>query len=63
MHAAAAIPTPVDVELLEFLGSLDSDDEGWQEFLEQRPVGAAGKTPAKVPSPPGAAESGQVPTK
>jgi hypothetical protein len=40
---------PVDADLLEFLGSLDGEDEGWQEYLEQKPV------PVKVPVPPKAA--------
>ena len=35
---AHAAQPPVDAELLEFLGSVDSDDESWQEFLEHKPV-------------------------
>jgi hypothetical protein len=35
---AKAAQPPVDAELLEFLGSVDSDDESWQEYLEHKPV-------------------------
>lgn len=44
--AHAAQPAPkVDAELLEFLGSIDGDEEGWQEFLEQMPVKRARAAP------------------
>jgi len=52
-----AQPAPPDAELLEFLGSIDSDEQGWQEFLEQmplKPVRAAAKPVAK-PAPKPAA--------
>jgi hypothetical protein len=48
---------PVDVELLEFLGSLDTEEEEWREYLEERPVKAAAgkpveqKAPASQPDP------------
>lgn len=48
---------PVDVELLEFLGSLDTEEEDWREYLEERPVKAAAgkpveqKPPASQPDP------------
>jgi hypothetical protein len=35
---AKAAQPPVDAALLEFLGSIDSDDESWQEYLEHKPV-------------------------
>jgi hypothetical protein len=46
--AAAGKPTaePVDAELLEFLGSLDTEEEGWREFLEDRPLRPAAERPA-----------------
>jgi hypothetical protein len=49
--AAAGKPTaePVDAELLEFLGSLDTEEEGWREFLEDRPIRAAGKPASDKP--------------
>jgi hypothetical protein len=39
--AAAAPPASeaeVDMELLEFLGSLDVEDKDWREYLEERPI-------------------------
>jgi hypothetical protein len=48
VDVTAAQPPPsqsaADAELLEFLGSLDDEEEGWQEYLEQKPVS---KAPAK----------------
>jgi hypothetical protein len=52
-----------DAELLEFLGSLDTEEEDWREFLEDRPIKvAAGKPVEKKapPSPPGAKQLEQV---
>jgi hypothetical protein len=40
---------PVDVELLEFLGSLDTEEEEWREYLEERPVKAAAGKPVEKP--------------
>jgi P pilus assembly chaperone PapD len=51
-EAAKPAPTHVDIELLEFLGSLDVEEDGWQDYLEQRPVKAAQKVPEKTPPPP-----------
>jgi hypothetical protein len=55
-EAIRAAQAPIDVELLEFLGSVGEEDD-WQEYLEQRPVKVADgkiaktspKTPAKTP--------------
>jgi hypothetical protein len=63
--AAQAATTPVaaaavDAELLEFLGSLDSEEEGWQEYLEHRPVKVAAKTPNKAPPPHSPPDTKQV---
>jgi len=46
--AYGAQPAPPDADLLEFLGSIDSDEEGWQEFLEQMPLKGA-RAPAAKP--------------
>jgi hypothetical protein len=46
---AKAMQPAVDAELLEFLGSIDSEDEGWQEYLEHKPVKPADKPAAKQP--------------
>jgi hypothetical protein len=46
--AAAKDVEPVDAEFLEFLGSLDTEDEDWREFLESRQIDkAAGKPDRK----------------
>ena len=42
----------VDAELLEFLGSLDDEEEGWQEYLEERWVKTAAGKPVKEPAAP-----------
>jgi len=39
---------PVDVELLEFLGSLDTEEEEWREYLENRPVKEAAVKPERA---------------
>ncbi|HWL61173.1 MAG TPA: hypothetical protein VNQ32_00060 [Steroidobacteraceae bacterium] len=51
--ARAAEPaTAVDTELLEFLGSIDVEDEAWREYLAERPVRPeAGKPADKTPDP------------
>lgn len=42
---------PIDADFLEFLGSLDTEDEDWREFLESRPINnAAGKPEEKQTS-------------
>ena len=50
---AAEPPTvvePADADLIEFLGSVDSDDEGWKQYLARTGAQApAVKTP---PAPP-----------
>jgi hypothetical protein len=49
---AAEPPPPVDTELLEFLGSIDVEDEAWREYLAERPVRPdAGKPAGKAPEP------------
>lgn len=45
-----AAQPPVDADLLEFLGSIDSDDDSWQEYLEHKPVKPAQKQAAKPPA-------------
>ena len=49
---------PADEDLIEFLGSVDSDDESWKQYLArkdtQRP---AAKTPP--PSPPASSAPGK----
>jgi hypothetical protein len=52
---AAALPAAepaaeVDAEFLEFLGSLDTEDEDWREYLAERPVRAEAGKPATKPA-------------
>ena len=56
----------IDADLLEFLGSLDSDEAGWHDYLEQGAVKAAGKVPkapVKSPAPTAPADVKQVKSK
>jgi hypothetical protein len=48
---AAQSSSKVDAELLEFLGSIDAEEEGWQEYLEQKPVKPVEKKPQPKPAP------------
>jgi hypothetical protein len=64
-QAAEAVP-PIDAEFLEFLGSLDTEDEEWREYLASRPRPEAGKPaakpqvkPADAKAPTGKAEQKQ----
>jgi hypothetical protein len=53
--AWAAEKIPVDTDLLEFLGSIDSEGEGWSEFLGHADLDkpkAPTKPPAAKPEPP-----------
>jgi hypothetical protein len=43
---------PVDADFLEFLGSLDTEDEDWREFLESREIKAASGKPVERKPPP-----------
>ena len=58
--AVAAAPA-IDADLLEFLGSVDSDEPGWHDFLADKDVKPAPgkpvavKPPAPAPTPPPAA--------
>jgi hypothetical protein len=47
-HAAIAAAPVIDAGLLEFLGSVDSEEAGWHEFL-------AGNEVKPQPKPPGVA--------
>jgi hypothetical protein len=46
---AAKTVEPADADLIEFLGSVDSDDEGWKQYLART---GARKPVAKDPPPP-----------
>jgi hypothetical protein len=59
--AAVAAAPAIDADLLEFLGSVDSDEPGWHDFLADNDVKPAPgkpvavKPPASAPTPPPAA--------
>src|SRR6186713_3211878 len=46
---AAQPAAAVDAELLEFLGSLDTEGEDWHEFLEARQIRPEAGKPARKP--------------
>jgi hypothetical protein len=48
---AAGNAKKVDAELLEFLGSIDAEEEGWQEYLEQKPVRPVEQKPPQKSAP------------
>lgn len=47
-HSAEA-STEVDLEMLEFLGSLDAEEEDWREYLAERPIRRETGKPAAKP--------------
>jgi len=49
---------PADEDLIEFLGSVDSDDEGWKQYLARKDT----QTPA-AKKPPPAPPSSSAPEK
>jgi hypothetical protein len=53
-NAAPAAEKSVDGDFLEFLGSLDSEDDGWHDYLEKAPVKTVGKVPVSNPPAPDA---------
>ena len=60
LHAGAPAKTvePADADLIEFLGSVDSDDEGWKQYLARKDTQTrAAKTPP--PSPPASSAPGK----
>ncbi|HEY6454464.1 MAG TPA: hypothetical protein VIY90_04185 [Steroidobacteraceae bacterium] len=60
----AAPPTkvvePADADLIEFLGSVDSDDEGWKQYLARTGTRApVVKASAPAPAPPASSAPGK----
>jgi hypothetical protein len=57
----AAEPVPAaDADLLEFLGSLDTEDEEWREYLAERPIRVeAGKPTSPAAGKPEAKDVGK----
>lgn len=58
---AAAPPAksgePADDDLIEFLGSVDSDDEGWKQYLAR--TGTRPPAAGKPPEPPASSAPGK----
>ncbi len=50
--AAPPISAAVDAELLEFLGSVDSSEPGWHDYLEHADLEKVVAAPAKAAPPP-----------
>ena len=48
---------PADEDLIEFLGSVDSDDEGWKQYL--RRTGLQQAAAKKPPVPPSSSAPGK----
>jgi len=42
-----------DADLLEFLGSVDSEEDGWHDYLEQTDLDKVIRAPAKAAPKPG----------
>ena len=54
LRSVHAADTPVDDGLLEFLGSVDSDDKNWREYLAASGTDPAAKRAGTAPANPGA---------
>ena len=50
--AAPPISAEVDAELLEFLGSIDSSEPGWHDYLEHTDLEKVVTAPGKTAPPP-----------
>jgi hypothetical protein len=52
---------PADADLIEFLGSVDSDDEGWKEYLARKDaqLPVAKKPPPAPPASSAPAQDGK----
>lgn len=50
-HGASSNNAAADADLLEFLGSVDSDEPGWHEYLEHTDLEKVIHAPPK-PAPP-----------
>jgi hypothetical protein len=63
MRARAAEPPvvePADADLIEFLGSVDSDDAGWKQYLARTGTPApVVKAPPTPPAPPASSAPGK----
>jgi hypothetical protein len=61
LQPAQAATPPVDASLLEFLGSVDSDDQEWHEYLASSVEPQALRAVRRDPPPPGSSTPAQRP--
>ncbi len=70
LAAARAAEPKVDADLLEFLGSVDTEDKNWHDYLartdiekvaQRAPHAPAAPAPPSPSPPPGAARPGEAP--
>jgi hypothetical protein len=54
LRSVHAAEMPVDDGLLEFLGSVDSDDKNWREYLAASGTDPAARRAGTTPANPGA---------
>jgi hypothetical protein len=54
LRSVHAADMPVDDGLLEFLGSVDSDDKNWREYLAAAGTDPVARRAGTAPSNPGA---------
>jgi hypothetical protein len=50
-RAALGAAPAIDADLLEFLGSVDSEEPGWHDFLAGNSLKTAAKPPGTPPAP------------
>jgi hypothetical protein len=55
----AKVVEPADADLIEFLGSVDSDDEGWKQYLARTGAQAPAMKAPPPPSPPASSAPGK----
>jgi hypothetical protein len=55
LRSVCAADAPVDDGLLEFLGSVDSEDKAWQEYLAGTDIDQVARRAGNVPPPKPAA--------
>jgi hypothetical protein len=56
----AKVVEPADADLIEFLGSVDSDDEGWKQYLARTGTRAPAVKPLPpAPAPPASSAPGK----
>ena len=51
LRSVCAADAPVDDGLLEFLGSVDSEDKAWQEYLAGTDIDQVARRAGNVPPP------------